>query len=300
MYMGYIFALIPPFLDSVINYLDKFLLSKYNISPTAITIYSGFFALGSGIVVFLLTGLHLADLKTALILTTSGFMGVFILLSYFKALTLGEASRVASLFQFNPILVLLLGAVILGESLLLKQYIGSFLIIVSGFMLSIQKLQGGVVKINKAFWYMVLASFFSAMVYISFKLGVKELGVWPAIPYEGLGSGLASLCILLYGNNLKNLKKEMKKISKKVFVYLTISEAIYRSSRLSFYFALSLIPAAIVALLQGFQPLFLLIEGIVLSLWFPYIIKEVVTKKTLSLKILAVFGIIFGLYLIFL
>ena len=298
--MGYIFALIPPFLDSVINYLDKFLLSKYNISPTAITIYSGFFALGSGIVVFLLTGLHLADLKTALILTTSGFMGVFILLSYFKALTLGEASRVASLFQFNPILVLLLGAVILGESLLLKQYIGSFLIIVSGFMLSIQKLQGGVVKINKAFWYMVLASFFSAMVYISFKLGVKELGFWPAIPYEGLGSGLASLCILLYGNNLKNLKKEMKKISKKVFVYLTISEAIYRSSRLSFYFALSLIPAAIVALLQGFQPLFLLIEGIVLSLWFPYIIKEVVTKKTLSLKILAVFGIIFGLYLIFL
>ena len=174
------------------------------------------------------------------------------------------------------------------------------MIIVSGFALSIQKLQVGVVKINKAFWYMSLASFFSATVYISFKLGVKELGFWPAIPYEGFGSGLASLCILLYGNNLKNLKKEMKKISKKVFVYLTISEVIYRSSRLSFFFALSLVPAALVAVLQGFQPLFLLIEGIILSLWFPYIIKEVITKGTVGIKVLSVIGIFIGLSLIFL
>lgn len=297
--MGYIFALIPPFLDSVINYLDKFLLSKYNVSSTALTIYSGFFALLSGIIVFLFIELDVADLETMAILTASGFMGVLILLAYFKALTLNEASRVASLFQLNPVLVLPLSAVVLEEDLLFKQYVGGFLIIASGFMLSIQKLHGGVFKINKAFWYMLLASFFSAMVYISFKLGVKELGFWSAIPYEGMGSGLASLCILLYGNNLKNLKKEMKKISKKVFVYLTISEIIYRSSRLSFYFALSLIPAAIVAVLQGFQPLFLLIEGIILSLWFPHIIKEVVTKGTVGIKVVAVVGIFIGLSLIF-
>lgn len=227
-------------------------------------------------------------------------MGVFILLAYFKALTLDEASRVASLFQFNPVLVLPLGVLVLGEELLFKQYIGSFLIIGSGFTLSVQKVNTGIIKINKAFWYMVLASLFSAMVYISFKLGVKELGFWPAIPYEGMGSGLASVCILLYGNNLKNLKKEMKKISKKVFVYLTISEVIYRSSRLSFYFALSFIPAAIVAVLQGFQSLFLLIEGIILSLWFPHIIKEVISKGTVGIKVLSVIGIFIGLSLIFL
>lgn len=298
--MGYIFALIPPFLDSIINYLDKFLLSKYNISPTALTIYSGFFALLSGIIVLLFTGLHTTDLKTTLIITASGFMGVLILSAYFKALTLDEASRVASLFQLNPVLVLPLGAVILGEELLFKQYIGGFLIIASGFILSMQKLQGRVFKINKAFWYMLLASFFSAMVYISFKLGVKELGFWPAISYEGAGSGLASLCMLLYGNNLKNLKREIKGISKKVFVYLTISEIIYRTSRLSFYFALSLIPAALVAVLQGFQPIFLLIEGVILSLWFPHIIKEVITKGTVGIKVISVIGIFIGLYLIFL
>lgn len=298
--MGYIFAVVPPFLDSIINYLDKFLLSKYNISPTAITIYSGFFALCSGIIVLLFTGLHPDDLKTTLIIIAAGFMGVFILLAYFKALTFDEASRVASLFQLNPVLVLPLGAILLGEELLFKQYIGSFLIIASGFTLSIQKSNARIIKINKAFWYMVLASFFSAMVYVSFKLGVRELGFWQAIPYEGLGSGLASVCILLYGNNLKIVRKEMKKISRKVFVYLTISEVIYRTSRLSFYLALSLIPVSIVAVLQGFQPLFLLIEGIILSLWFPYIIKEVITKGTLGIKLTSVFGIIIGLSLIFL
>lgn len=298
--MGYIFSLIPPFLDSIINYLDKFLLSKYNINSTAITIYSGFFALFSGVIVLMLTGFHLTDFKTTLIITASGFMGVFILLSYFKALTLDEASRVSSLFQLVPVLVLLLGGILLGEKFLFKQYVGSFLIIASGFLLSIQKIHTRVLAINKAFWYMLLASFFSALVYISFKLGVKELGFWPAIPYEGLGSGLASLCILLYGKNLKNLKEERKKISKKVFAYLTISEVIYRSSRFSFYFALSLIPASIIAVLQGFQPLFLLIEGIILSLWFPQIIKEVVTKRTVGIKTVSVIGIFIGLSLIFL
>lgn len=298
--MGYIFALFPTFLDSIINYLDKFLLSKYNVSSTALTIYSGFFALGSGIIVLLFTGLHFTDLKTALILTTSGFMGVFILLAYFKALTLDEASRVASLFQFNPVLVLILSAIFLGERFIFKQYIGAFLIIFSGFLLSLQKVNTGLIKINKAFWFMVLASFFSASVYILFKVGVKEIDFWQAIPYEGAGNGLASLCILLCGNNLKIVRKELKRMSKKVFFYLTISEVIYRSSRFSFYFALFLIPATLVSVLQGFQPLFLLIEGIILSLWLPHIIKEVITKGKVGIKVVAVIGIFIGLSLMFL
>src|SRR5258706_13211344 len=106
--MGYIIALIPPLLDSIAIYLDKFLLSKYDVNSTIITFYSGFFALLAGLLVFLFTGFYPTDMKSTLVLLASGFFGVFYLFSYLKALTYDEGSRVGSLFQFVPVLVLFL------------------------------------------------------------------------------------------------------------------------------------------------------------------------------------------------
>ena len=75
--MGYFFAILPPFFDSIITYIDKFLLSKHDISPTVISIFSGLFALFVGLVILLFTGLSSVDFKTILVITGSGFAGVF-------------------------------------------------------------------------------------------------------------------------------------------------------------------------------------------------------------------------------
>ncbi len=297
--MGYIFALIPPFLDSVINFLDKFILSKYKISSTVLAVYSGIFAFITGLIVILFTGFFPTNLLTTIVLIASGFFGLFILVTYFKALMFDEASRVASLFQFVPVFVLVLSFLFLHEALMLKQYIGCGVIIIAGFLFSARKGNYSWIKVNKAFWYMILASMLSAFVYVLFKIGVTQIGFWQAIPYEGFGNLLGAVCVILYGNNRKKLRLETKEISKKIFVYLSISESVYRLSRLSFYFALLLIPASIVSVLQGFQPLFLLIEGIILSVWFPKVLKEVVNKKTVKIKLFAVAGVFLGLYLIF-
>lgn len=298
--MGYIIALIPPFLDSTAVYLDKFLLSKFRVSSTIITVYAGFFALVTGLIVLLFTGFSPVDTKSATILFLSGFLGIFYLFAYFKALTYDEGSRVGALFQFIPVIVLILGAIFLGESLSLTQYIGAFFIITAGFLLSVQKLETGLFKINKSLWFMALASFFSASVYILFKLGVKEVGFWGSLPYEGFGSFFATLCILAYGKNFKLLRKTKKILNKKVFMYMTIVEFLARISRYILFYALTLVPASIASILMGFQPLFLLVIGIVLSLWFPHIVDEVITKKTIGLKLAAVSGIFIGILLIFL
>lgn len=131
--MGYLVAFIPPFLDSIAVYVDKILLSKFDINSTIITIYSGFFAFLTGIVVLLFTGFLPVDIKSASIIFLSGFLGIFYLFAYFKALTYDEGSRVGILFQFIPVMVLALSFIFLGERLLLKQYIGAFIIISAGF-----------------------------------------------------------------------------------------------------------------------------------------------------------------------
>lgn len=298
--MSYLIPLIPPLLNSLINYFDKFLVSNIKINTTVLTIYNGIFAFSSGLLIFLITGYYRVNFGIGLMLFLSGFFSVFMVLLYYKALSFGEASRVGPLFQFVPVLVLILSFIYLGEIFSLKQYTGCFLIIIAGFLLSVHKLKSGFLKINKAFWYMFAASLLLASVYIFFKIGLGKIGFWHTIPYEGMGNGTGALIIVLYGKNLKMLISETRKIPKKIFAYLLISEAVYRVSRYTLYFALILIPASIVSVLQGFQALFLIIEGIVLSLWFPNILREVVSRQTTGLKIIAFIGIFAGLYLIFL
>jgi len=297
--LGYFFGILSPFLDSLISYIDKFLLSKHDIHSKILAIYSGLFAFIISCIIAIFTGIKITDFRTAFLLFTSGFLGVLILLAYFKALTYDEASRVTSLFQFVPVMVIIFSHLLLDEDLVLKQYIGCLLIVVAGFIFSFTKNKTSVISINRAFWFMLLASFLSALVYILFKFGASEIGFWEAIPYEGLGNGISALFVIVLSRDYKSIIKEVRKISKKAFFYLSISELIYRLSQFSIYFALLLIPSSIASVLQGTQVIFLFVEGLILTLWFPHIIKEVIDKKNMMVKSVGIIVIILGLGLIF-
>ena len=297
--MGYFFALLAPFLDSVTIYLDKLILSKYKINHTTLTLFTGYFALVSGIVVFFLGGFELLDLKSSLIITLSGFLGTMVILTYFKALTLDEASRVGTLFQIVPVFVIILSLIFLQEKLFLRQYLGALFIVCAGIMLSINRSEFNKIKMNKAFWYMCLSCLFSALVYILYKIGVGEKAFLSTLPYEGLGNGIASTFILMYRDNYKLLIKSTRQLSKITISIIVINEFLYRLSKYAFFFALYLIPASIVSIIQGLQPFFLLMLGVSLSLFFPSALKEVVNKKTIGIKFAAAFSIFVGLYLLF-
>ncbi len=296
--MGIFFAILSPALYSVVNYVDKFLLEKYNIHPTVIAVYSGLVAFVFSIILVLFTGLHVFDLRTTFFLFLSGVLTILTLVPYFKALSLDEASRVIPLFQIVPIFVLIFSFFFLNERFALHQYAGAGLIIISAFLLSIERLEKGVIKLRKALWYMTVASLMSALSFILFKVGVSDINFWHSLPYEGFGIVFGSLCILLYKNNKKEFTLQTKKLPKKIFPYMFLNELIFVASRYSAFFALSLVSASIVSVLSGFQPLFILVFGIILSLRFPHLIKEVLNKETLAIKFIAGVGIFLGIFLL--
>jgi uncharacterized membrane protein len=297
--MGYIFALLSPFLDSLINYLDKYLVSKHSVNTNVLAIYTGIISFFTGSLVYILNRFQDIEPRSAIILILSGFLSVFVLVFYFKALKFDEASRVSALFQFVPVFVLLLSFLFLKEELSRPQYIGCLFIFIAGFLFSVKKKRSGIIRINKAFWYMMISSLLFALSTILFKVGAGDVSFWNAIPYEGFGNGLAVLILTYNRNNFKLLQKAEKKLDKRVFLYIIVIELIYRASRYSFYYALLLLPASIVSVMQGFQVFFLLIEGILLTILLPGFIKEVIDKKILVLKMVATIFIFIGLYLIF-
>ncbi len=179
------------------------------------------------------------------------------------------------------------------------QYIGSIIIIFAGFLLSVEKIEKKIFKLRKSFFYIVLSSFLFALAQVLYKFGVQEIPFWHTLPYEGFGIALGGLAILLYKNNKNAFIKETKKYKKRVFVFMTINEMVYIFARYTGYFAISLIPVGIVSILSGFQPLFVLIYGIILSLWFPKIIKEAINRKVIFQKLVSILLMLVGAYFIF-
>jgi drug/metabolite transporter (DMT)-like permease len=297
--MGIFFAILSPAIFGINNYIDKFLLEKHNISPTVISIYGGIIAFITGLIIFFVTGFYPIDLRSLFIILLSGFLTTIYLLPYYKALSLDEASYVIPLFNFYPIFVLVLSFIFLRESLSVMQYVGCAIIIFAGFLLSIERLNRKIFILRKSFFYMILSSLLFAGAQVLYKFGVQEIPFWNTLPYEGFGIMLGALAIAGYKSNLRKFKNETEKFKKRVFVFMGFNEFIYIFSRYTGYFAISLIPVGIVSILSGFQPLFVLAYGIILSVWFPHILKEIINKKIIMQKIISIALMMVGLYFIF-
>lgn len=297
--MGIFFSILSPVIGGVNNYIDKILLAKYNISPTVITIYGGIYGFLAGIFVLLITGFYPIDLKSLIIILSSGFLTTIYLLPYYKALSLDEVSYVIPLFQLYPIFVLALSFIIFSESLSWIQYVGCFFIIIGGFLISVEKLNNNIFKLRRANFYMLLSCFLFAVAQVLYKFGIREVPFWNSLPYEGFGISLGALLIVFFRNNFRKFKNETNKFKRKMYVLMTLNEVVYLFARYTGYFAISLISVGIVSVLSGLQPVFVLIYGIVLSLWFPKIIKEAISKNVLIQKVMSIALMFIGLYFIF-
>ncbi len=298
MLVGIFFAVVSPAIYALVNYIDKFLLEKFEIPSLILAVYSGTIAFLVSILLIFIIGLHAFAPPIIISIILSGFFTELCLLPYFKALSLDETSSVIPLFQFVPVFVIIGDALILGESLTYLQYVGSALIIISGLLLSIQKNKKNLFRPRKALWFMLLSCVFAAFSILFFKFGVTVQNFWQILPYEGFGIALCAVCLLFLPNNFRLLKKQTKRLPRQAFFLMSIDEAVYILSRYTGFFALSLISASLVSVLAGLQPLFVLIYGIILSLFFPYILKEVIAKKTLTLKLISIIMIVFGAILL--
>jgi drug/metabolite transporter (DMT)-like permease len=297
--MGVFFAILSPAIFGVNNYIEKVLLSKSKISPVVITIYGGLLALLVGLLIIFIVGFYPIDFISLIIILFSGFLTTIYLLPYYKALSLDETSRVIPLFQFYPIFVVCLGYFLLDEKLETLKYLGTLLIIVAGVLISIEKINKKKFKLKPAFFYMLLSSLFFAIAQILYKFGVNEIPFWHTLPLEAFGIALGSTALLFYKNNLKLFITETKNLKKQVFFLITINELFYIAARYTAYYAISLISVSLVSILAGLQPLFVLLYGIILSFYFPNVLRETVTKKIIILKLISISALLLGTAFIF-
>jgi len=292
-------ALIGPFLWSVGNHLDKYLLSKYfkNTGIGALIIFSSLI----GVVILPIILLFQADvfslsLIQAIVIMLAGVSVTTGLLIYLYALEHDEASIVASLFQAIPVFGYILGAIFLREFLNTYQIIGAVLIIGAGIAISWN------IDTNKfkarIFWLMMIASLLIAIESLLFKIFALQTDFWTASFWEYAGTGLLGAVLMFVTAYRREFLVLWKNYKIRLIALNSANEIMTVIGILTSRFALLLAPMALVQTVNGFQPFFVFLMGITLSFFFPKLGRESLQRRHLIQKIVAIIIMIIGAYLI--
>jgi len=293
-------ALIGPFLWSVSNHIDKYLLSKYfkDLGIGALIIFSSLVGL-IVLPIVLLIEPHVfnVSLFQAVMIMAAGVLVTFGWLAYLYALEIDEASLVSSLFQTIPIFLYILAYIFLRETMTLTQIMASLLIISGGLAITWdfdrKKFKA------KVFWLMLIASACIAGEGIIFKIFALETDFWTTSFWEYVGSLILGAVFLGFFSSYRRNFITLWKNSRTALIGINLfNEIITVVGILTFRYAMLLAPLALVQSVNGFQTLIGVLIAIFLTVFFPKISQEKIGWKNLAQKAVAVIIMLVGAYLI--
>jgi drug/metabolite transporter (DMT)-like permease len=296
----FIIAIISPFLSSIIHHTDKFLLSKFvkKNSIGSIILFSSLFP----IVVlpfFGFFGAHILSIsgQQIFILICTGVLYALSLLFYFYALEDEETSMIVPMFQLIPIFGYFLGIVILNENIEIARVLSAIVVIIGATILSFEfEEETGLRFKLKPTMFMVAASLLLAMNDVIFKNTTIHDGsyvismFWNLVGFVFFGS-IMFICVKQFRSGFIDSIREN---GKKFLALNILNESLQTVATITFSFAILLAPVALVMLVDAYQPVFVLIMGVLLTKYFPHITTEKISNKHLFHKILAITIIVIG------
>jgi len=300
----FLIALIGPLLYAVTNHIDKILLEKYFKKGGVSTII----LISSLVSIFALPFFYWADPTVLtvssihiLILSIVGALNILVLWFFLLALEHEEASVAVVFYQLVPVFGYILGYFVLGEVLTKMQLIAMSIIILGTTIISFEIDTDNNFRLRrKTIPLMLSASFFWALGSVTFKAVALEENVWRSLFWEHVVLVIIGVGIFIFSNSSrKNFLLAIKNNSGGVIVLNIFNEFLFIMGNLTFSFAYLLAPIALVLLTESFQPIFVLIIGIFLTVFFPRISVEKIQAKHLWQKIIAIFLTGIGTYLLF-
>jgi len=290
----YVFALLAPAFWALNNVFIKFLLTnKFKsyfptiaIISTADTVFaltiSAFTPIEVNFPFFLFAML-------AGLLPLSGFW------FYSKAMLIEDVSRVVTLFQLIPVFVVFLSVVFLNEVLGVQRYLGIGLVVVAATLIS-YKLGGK--AFSRAVRFMVPFALIIAIYTIVDKALLGYLDFWSLFFWNIFGTFLGAMSLLSRSKLRGVLAATIASVGKKVFVVTFVGEGMYVTGTLCSLVALSLVEAPLASAFFGLQPFYVFFYILFLSLFLPRILKEDISKTSISLKIAAIVLMFIGTWLV--
>ncbi|AHB40667.1 TPA: EamA family transporter [candidate division WWE3 bacterium] len=299
----FLMALLPPILWSVTNHIDKYLLTKF-FNKGAVGSVMIFSASVSVLLLPVIAIIHPVVLQqfnlSYLLIVVNGSFYLLATLPYFYALDKDDASLTVPLFQMIPVFSFILGYIFLGEVLDINQILGGIIILVSSVFISLNL--ADIKKIHMkwdVFLLMVLSSLLYSLNFIFFKYFAVETDFFITSFWEYIGFGLFGLFLLIFIKSYRDGFISVLKTNKTQVLGVNITNEIVNIvAKISFNYASILAPVTLIWIINGLQPFFVFLFGIILTILFPRISKEDISRKTLAQRMFAILAITIGVYLV--
>ena len=227
-----------------------------------------------------LEGIGDISYKTFFFLIISGIATGASWLCYFRAIQLGNVSKVSVIDKTSTIMAILLAFIILKESISFNGIIGIIVIGVGTYMMTVTKKET-IENTSGKSWiiYAFASAIFAALTGILGKIGIENID-------SNLGTAIRTLVVLIISIGIvvfrKNYK-EIKSIGKKSWVFLTLSGIATGASWLCYYRALQIGSASVVVPIDK-------LSIVVTVVFSSFVLKEKVSIKAWIGLVLIVVG----------
>lgn len=201
-------------------------------------------------------------------------------LCFFKAIQIGDVSKVVPIDKASVVLTIILSFVVLQEPATTLVMAGGFIISIGTFVLIGKNKEKDKVRVDQSYiWLAVLSAVFASLTNILAKIGI-----------EGIDSNVATfirtVVILLFAWGIVFFQKtgsQLKTISKRSYIFLILSGVATGLSWLCYFGALALGKVSVVTPIDKFS----VVITMVLSF---FILKEKPTKNTIAGAVLITIG----------
>lgn len=292
----FVFAIIATLLWSVAAIIVKFVRVQYIKNPIGYLVIvtpTAFISL----ILLLFGKFQIPSIKILIIIFITSIIGVTAYWLYITAIHKEEISRVVTLYGLQPLMVLVLATIFLKETLSIKNYVAFPLIITGSMLIAVKKVKERF-NLSKEL-FLILASILLYSIHGLILKSISDVDFVSLNIIRQMGF-VVIVCILFISskNIRKKTKEDLKQLNKKKLYLIYTAECIAIMGMVLSYLAIQRGPVSLVTLVTGTEGLFVIILAALISLFIPKVLKEEITKKTISLKIMSALLMIMGLYLI--
>lgn len=294
-----IITIIAHFLNATVSIIDKHIVSNTVLKPVAYTFYSGVFQI-LFVALIPIIGFTVPEAGFLILGIANGALFILALLIFYRALKLGEASRVIPVVGATiPIFTVLLSYFILGEFLTAKQFFAFIFFVAGGFLLS-SKLDHGHFSIIKGFLPAAVAGFLFALYYTLIKYLYLHISFFDGFILFQVGGFFGAMLLLVSKSNREKIFSAPETIKKRT-AYLFIPNKILAAiAAILIFYAISIEDSkvAIINSLQSVQYVFVLLFALILSKKLPRLYHEQASGGIIMQKAGAIILIGVGLVLL--
>jgi hypothetical protein len=287
---------------AIVFLVDKHLLTEKIPDPKLYAFYSGILGF---LTIFLIpfVDFKIISLRYFLLALLSGVSFFVALFLFYRTLKSFEVSRVvpaigALIPLFSLALVYLSSK---GQETLTSYEVPAFvLLILGGFLISFRKEK---LFSFQSLFFSAMTSFFFSLHFVSAKYIYINYSFWNSLIWLRIGGFLMALIFFFLFKEIRDeiliKRKTLRKETSLVFLGSKILSAGGGFlQNYAVFLAPSLVAVALINGLQGTQYAFLLIFAVFLSVKYPDVLKEEITKKIIAQKVFSIILIIGGLLLL--